>query len=162
MSVTSRWIVGILALLLWVPAADAGLIKDPACTSWCEQELEWCLSWCDPRTRECTECDFTYQSCVSSCPTICVEPRSVTTFTTQTRLGATVSGSACHSSFAGPQRWDRLNVHYRVDTWERTTKCDGTYTDRLLGSHETYQLCWSNSGAYCSFPSGSPGYPRCN
>ncbi|HEX7152998.1 MAG TPA: hypothetical protein VF618_16030 [Thermoanaerobaculia bacterium] len=139
-----------------------GVVKEPYCQARCDADLDQCLNyWCDPRGDSCSLCYIWYNDCVMMCPDICVDPRSVTTYTTRTVQNVYFYSSACHYGFGGGERWDQVSVTYVHNRWERTTNCDGSYTDRWLGSYTSSNLCWSNSGQRCSFPSGSPGFPRC-
>ncbi|HEX7151896.1 MAG TPA: hypothetical protein VF618_10440 [Thermoanaerobaculia bacterium] len=138
-----------------------GMYRDPECMSWCDMQFNSCMEWCDPRGSDCNLCYTWYNDCSIPCPWVCYDPKSVTTHETRTATSVYTFNSRCHSGFFGNQRWDQVSVTYRVDVWERTTNCDDSYTDRFLYSYNTSQTCWYNTGYSCSFPSGSPGYPRC-
>lgn len=135
--------------------------KEPYCHERCDQDLYSCLDWCDPRGDSCELCYTWYDDCLAECPDVCTDPRSVTTHTTRTPVGYTYYSSSCRSQYGSTTLWDNISIRYRVDNWERTVNCDGSYSDRWLSSHDTYVNCWTNSGQYCSYSVGAPPSPRC-
>jgi hypothetical protein len=121
----------------------AGMVPDPACEQDCHDQYIFCLDYyCDPRGT-CT-CWTDYQSCVSFCPLICVEPKSVKDFTTTTLLSAQQTGSTCVEDYphAGKGCWySEYFAKYQVTNYRDTTHCDGTTTRTVLSSSTSSNYC---------------------
>lgn len=145
----------------------AGLYIDPGCQEYCDEQYNSCLDWCDPRGDSCTLCYTWYNDCTIQCPIDCSEPRSVSTYTTNTLIGSTSSATSCRANTFGShsgQLWSYVTYQYQVTTYQRTMHCDGSYTDVSTGSTTTSGSCWQQTSISCSslstLPYGPP-YPAC-
>jgi hypothetical protein len=140
-----------------------GVIKEPYCQERCDQELYSCLNdWCDPRGDSCSLCYIWYNDCVMMCPDVCTDPRSVTTYNTATPVAVVgYYGSSCRTNLGVKSLWENITVRYRIDTYERSENCDGSYSDRWVTSYDQYHTCWNNTHYYCSYSTGTPPFPRC-
>lgn len=131
------------------PLARA-LGKDPDCTYWCDVQQNSCLEWCDPRGDSCTQCYTWYNDCWNQCGDVCSDAYS--NYTTYTPTSTTDLGSRCvANSYPAPfgKRWDRVTVTYTVTNYQRTTHCDGSYTDTPTGSYNTTMTCWKKTNINC-------------
>lgn len=123
----------------------AGVYPDPACEQQCHDDYIFCLDYyCDPRGT-CT-CWTDYQSCVSYCPQICEEPRSVRDYTKTVYINRQITSTT--SCFIGLGAYakvhNRILYQQRTDTYRETTHCDGTKTTQLLstGTPSGQLACW--------------------
>ena len=115
---------------------------------------------------DCPECEDARYYCEQSCPgCTCVDPKSVTTYTTSTYLGRSWFGSQCYDGWTWDNQgtwWDQYQYTYRVDEYEKTTYCDNTTSTRLLRSWYEYPTCWEEwwlTSCY-AYMTGTP-WPQC-
>ena len=133
---------------------------DPACEQQCHDDYIFCLDYyCDPRGT-CT-CWTDYQNCVSYCPQICEEPRSVRDYTKVAYINRQSTNTfACVIHGASAYQHRKFTYQQRTDTYRETTHCDGTKTTQLIstGTPSGQLTCWSgvNPVQYCG--SGVYGY----
>ena len=143
--------------------------KDPICAEQCDTALASCLEWADPRGSDANLCYSWHWSCWSQCgdiPDPCTEPKSTSTYTTNTLLVSSYIGSVCAPVFwppnSGNKYWDHYSRLYRVDHYTRTVHCDDSYTDTLTNSTSAYATCWSPTFYSCGFAVGGQPSPVCN
>lgn len=108
-----------------------GYEPDPECVQTCEDQRFFCWTErCDERG-SCLYCNEYYDDCVGSCPTVCVEPKSVSTYTVDQSYASTDGTTSC---FYGPYQFDDLYRFYSVITYHytyrKTVHCDDTYSDQ--------------------------------
>lgn len=127
---------------------------EQSCIEQCDQQYSTCLEWCDPRGDSCTQCDYWYTNCWTQCPMICEEPRSVSTRYETVRYSITGPYyTACGGSFIGAsvgQRWDSVIAVYRTYAIQRTTHCNYSYSDQVIGYSDQSVACWLPTGITCS------------
>ncbi|HEX7809987.1 MAG TPA: hypothetical protein VF608_14720 [Thermoanaerobaculia bacterium] len=136
---------------------------EPSCVANCEAQYSQCLEWCDPRGSECSQCYEWYNDCLYSCPQVCSEPKSVTTYNVRVPQSSTLVTTSClKQGTSAPTRWERRSVVSIVYTYQRTEHCNGSYTDVLTGSTYDTQLCWYYTATPCSPSQGlAPLFSGC-
>jgi hypothetical protein len=159
------------AFLLQLFSSDAlwaGMVPDPACEQQCEDDYLFCLDYiCDPRGT-CT-CWSEYQSCVSYCPLVCQEPKSVRNYTVAVYSNVQqTSVTACLKQAASLKVHNKTYFQFRIYTYRETTHCNGTKTTELLsvGPLSGQQTCWQPYYPQISCGSDAENncptcYPRC-
>jgi hypothetical protein len=128
---------------------------DPTCADQCQADRQFCEDDGGCEYGDCTRCNNNYDRCIYSCPTVCVEPRGVSSSTTvQNWNGPTNTGNVgCYKSspnnFYGVY-FVETAMQQKFTTVTTTTHCDGTTTPSTSVTY-LYWYCWSNSGVSCSF-----------
>jgi hypothetical protein len=143
----------------------AGVHPDPVCEQQCHDDYIFCLDYyCDPRGT--CSCWTDYQNCVSYCPQVCTEPKSVRTYSLAVAVNRQMYLDQVCLKF-GPSKviHNKFTYRNRIDTYRETTHCDGSKTTELLSSvtgSQTY-TCWLNVSPtiYCSNAADPLYYPRC-
>lgn len=145
--------IGTVALLT-TQGAWAGLQSDPACLSQCSATYNACLPSCH-QLFACS-CVTAYQQCTSSCPLVCVEPKSVTTLTKTDLVSVLLNaGQRCLSSSSGVFTFQLSKQTYADSQIRRTEHCDGTLSDQVLSvSYRTVTGCLS-TGVQCFVVEGT-------
>lgn len=147
-------------------AAGSDCTDHNACQSDCGDLYLQCLNAHCGGIAWCEQCEQVYVDCVEQCPgCTCVDPKSVTTYTTSTYLGRSWQGSQCYDGWTRDYDgtwWDRYQYTYRVDEYEKTTYCDDTTSTRLLRTWYEYPVCWDEQWLTSCYAvmTGSP-WPRC-
>jgi hypothetical protein len=128
----------------------AGVQPDPECEQACHDTYVTCYyDYCDQRG-DCSYCWTDYQSCVSYCPQICVEPKSVEEWTVTTTIATPVSPAVrqCMSAGVNPPTvgywYEKYTKKNKNDRYRRTVQCNGTQTTVLVSTTYTninYD-CW--------------------
>jgi hypothetical protein len=130
--------------------------REPSCVANCDQQYSQCLEWCDPRGSECSLCYGWYNDCLYSCPQVCSEPKSVSTYNVRVPQSSTLVSTSClKQGINAPTRWERRSVVSIVYTYQRTQHCDGSYTDVLTGSQYETKTCWYYTLTPCSLSQGA-------
>lgn len=142
--------------------------KDPVCAEYCDAQLASCLDWADPRGSDANLCYSWHWSCWSQCgdiPDPCVEPKSTSTYTTNTLVSTSIVGSLCAKPSFPPNATNKYYNQqyrtYRIDTYTRTTHCDDSYTDTLTGTTYGNILCWVPTIYSCGPTYNGPPSPSC-
>jgi hypothetical protein len=116
-----------------------GMEPDPQCVQQCEDTRFFCYTErCDPRG-SCAYCDEYYTDCASSCPRVCVEPKSVSYYTNDQSYASTDGSLACYYPGDLYRFYQVVTYHYH---YKRTTHCDNTYTDELQSTDTSSYVCW--------------------
>ena len=164
---SSSAVIGLFwALQFLIPGSVlAGVQPDPACEQQCHDEYIFCLDYrCDQRG-SCT-CWTDYQTCVSYCPQICVEPKNVRTYSLAVPINRQMySNQVCLWFGAYKLMHNKFTYQNRIDTYRETTHCDGSKTTELLSSvvNSTIYTCWLNVSPpiFCGSAADPIYYPRC-
>lgn len=129
-----------------------GMEPDPQCLERCDLEAWECYyEICDQRG-DCSHCyEEDLDNCRASCPNVCVDPKSITI----------VYGSTDHYLPGGdyvntvckiPENREYLirgQVWYR-DKIQRTTYCNGTFSDIVIGQERRDRRCKQGGTLPCS------------
>ncbi|HYG63912.1 MAG TPA: hypothetical protein VEL74_15145 [Thermoanaerobaculia bacterium] len=146
------------------PAMDKGYQPDPECEQQCHDTYVTCYyEICDQRG-DCSYCWEDYEYCDDMCPQICVDPKSVQTFTTTQVIGVTTYWSTCYerpweNDFTWGRWYDYRRYDYKHTQIRRTTNCDNSYTDEVLSvsyssdycNYETFSSCYQPSSKVSSW-----------
>jgi hypothetical protein len=126
--------------------ATNGMQPDPECESACNDTYVQCYyEICDQRG-DCSYCWTDYQYCAASCPQVCVEPKSVSTYNTSwTYIGTYNNGQICVNNYA----YFLLEDVDRRYVYQRTTHCDNSYTDVLQSTQYRSSFCKYPLGPGC-------------
>lgn len=140
-----------------------GMEPDPECESYCNQEYQNCMEWrCDQRG-SCEFCWDEYENCVWNCPKVCVDPKKVSDYQRYVYLSTDYYGNYCLRYWTDNHAYP-YNVykdHYRVETVRKTEYCDGSYSEQVISSYNTYSWCyWQTSYWPCNYSEGTI-YQRC-
>jgi hypothetical protein len=128
----------------------AGVQPDPECEQACHDTYVTCYyDICDQRG-DCSYCWTDYQSCVSYCPQICVEPRSVEEWTVTTTIATPANPPVqqCMSAGVNPPSkgywYQKHTKQDKNDRYRRTVQCNGTETTVLVSTTYTNTNfnCW--------------------
>ena len=140
----------IIASLLSTQSLRAGVQPDPECEQACHDTYVTCYyDYCDQRG-DCSYCWTDYQSCVSYCPQICVEPRSIEEWTVTTTIATPASPSVtqCMSAGVNPPTigywYQKYTKKDKNDRYRRTVQCNGTESTVLVSTTftNTNFNCW--------------------
>ncbi|MGZ5459343.1 MAG: hypothetical protein ACXWN1_22100 [Thermoanaerobaculia bacterium] len=134
----------------------ANWTPDPECVQQCDDERQFCYEdRCDPRG-SCEFCEQYWRDCYYSCPEVCTEPKDVyNVFGNWTYIGTNYLGNACldiypHNGIGtSHSRWQYVA---RLNVYQRTEHCDGTYTDVFTGYTYEYYYCYTSNGYNCNNP----------
>jgi hypothetical protein len=144
------------------PEPELSLRTLDACTENCDYQYQECYARCDERGDSCARCSDDYNNCLRYCPQPCTEPKSVSSYTIWVPTNYAYFGQkGCFSAFH-PTTWGReyeyRYVYYSVRTYQRTTHCNGSYTDTLTGQYTTAGWCWWETFWSCSPTTGRIPY----
>ncbi|HYG62858.1 MAG TPA: hypothetical protein VEL74_09775 [Thermoanaerobaculia bacterium] len=138
---------------------EKGYQADPACLSQCQYEYQYCISGpCYEAGASCVFCEDLYQSCLESCPIICVEPKSVTEYYTPWQTISTIYGSYnCYENwwendFLWGTYYQHVSYSLKRDRVRRTESCNGQVTETVLSTQYSNSSCWQPTGASCYMP----------
>lgn len=157
-------VVTVLLSILFPNSLFAGVYPDPACEQECDAQAQSCYyEDCDQRG-DCSYCWDNYDWCVSYCPLICEEPKSVRDYTKVVLLNVQLHyTTACLKNGGSSKVHNKFTYQQRVDTYRETTHCNGTKTTTLLssGSPSGQLVCWGalQPVQYCSGGSYAPLCP---
>lgn len=144
--------------------AAAGELADAECVARCEDDYSTCeYDRCDGRS-SCPWCGDWFRQCLESCPTTCVDPKSVRELTLTELVGVTAFDRQCYiDPLSSSYQWEYTlkRKTYKDTRVRRTEYCDGTYVDEVLSYSyfiitcgvEEITRCWH---AQMVFP-----YPHC-
>lgn len=134
-----------------------GVQQDPNCLNQCYLQYTECLNWGG------SGCESQYETCVGSCPYVCVEPRSQTTSTTYgSWIGPSYTGnSGCYKPFPNWQGYiySEMVKSRQNTTTTTTTACNYTTSTSSYQWTET-KYCWSSTPLTCG--SQTLWAPTCN
>ncbi len=144
----SQWVV--CAIVFASPQLFAGMQSDPACLQQCSSDYNDCTindGGC-ASYGECDRCQNTYNSCVSNCPLVCVEPKSVSNGSIdQPWNGPFPTGSQfCYQG----QTYSETVLQWKHTPYTTTTHCDNTTSTTYGDPWYNNQYCYSNTGLPCS------------
>jgi hypothetical protein len=127
--------------------APTGMQPDPECEAACNDTYVECYYViCDQRG-DCSYCWEDYEYCAASCPQICVEPKSVSTYNTSWQyIGSYNLGNICLQNWYAYIFWEDVERRY---VYQRTEHCDGTYTDVLQDTQYRSSFCKQYIGNGC-------------
>ena len=159
--------VPVFLMLAWLQVVSpsplkAGVQPDPECEQACHDTYVTCYyDYCDQRG-DCSYCWTDYQSCVSYCPQICVEPRSVRDWSSTT-LVSDVEGPLPLVCLSNRNFYRKHTVTFRTDNYRDTTHCDGTVSRTLLSSFNSTKTCWkfALAGPCAPNPNQAPIEQQC-
>lgn len=132
---------------------EKGVYPEQWCADQCSADYDACP--CD--YGDCSRCDAQWQGCLSSCPTYCVEPKSVTSTNKTDIIGMTYGPSECRehwweNDFQQGEWYQWITYQFKHYTLRRTESCNGTVTNQELNVSYSSQTCQSRTLAACSFP----------
>ena len=138
---------------------EKGYTSDPACVSQCQYEYQYCISGpCSESGASCVFCEDVYQSCLDSCPIICVDPKSVTEYYTSWQIiSSSYGASGCYENwwendFIWGDIYDQVIYTSKRDRVRRTESCSGQVTETVLSTQYSNGSCWQPRGASCLHP----------
>lgn len=142
----------------------AGVYPDPTCEQECDDRYISCMyEDCDQRG-DCSYCGENQDWCISNCPLVCEEPKSIRDYTKTVYFNVQLHYvTACLRNGPSSKEHNRFTYQARVDTYRETTHCDGTKTTTLLstGSPSGILVCWGALSPikYCSSNNYAPICP---
>lgn len=168
----------LLALRFAPPATVADLdLGRRAASADCTDDRNACLSGCQDFYHDCImsgvcgqqviceTCENERDFCIDGCP-VCPPPPCSPTTTTTTRtyqVNAYWTGfSSCAWSWLWNHKvyYDEIARQYQQDTIEVTHHCDGTTSERVIGTSYFTTYCFAETSFWCSFAFG-PTWPSC-
>jgi len=135
-----------------------GYQPDPECDAQCMAEYDFCMQYiCDQRG-SCQSCIDQYHNCSVACPRVCVDPKDVDDFTRYVYLGSDYYGITCMRDSRDNQlySWDVYKDNFRVENVRRTEYCNGTSSEQVMSTSNTYRWCfYKRYFSSCSISSGT-------
>ncbi|HYG64919.1 MAG TPA: hypothetical protein VEL74_20220, partial [Thermoanaerobaculia bacterium] len=135
------------------PLFQKGLHPEQWCWEQCSADYDACP--CD--YGDCSRCDAQWQGCLSSCPTVCYEPKSITSTNKTDIIGITYGYSECLESlwendFQSGEWYQSTTYQFKHYTLRRTESCNGTVTYQETNVSYSSRTCQSRVGGSCSYP----------
>jgi hypothetical protein len=135
------------------PLFTKGVYPEQWCADQCSEQYDACS--CD--YGDCSRCHAQWEGCLSSCPTYCVEPKSVTSTNKTDIIGITYGPSECRelpweNDFRYGEWYQSVTYQFKHYTLRRTESCNGTVTNEELNVSYSSRNCLSRTYGTCSYP----------
>ena len=140
------------------PMTAKGMQPDPYCADQCYADYDRCYDggWgCD--YGDCSRCQASLDQCLSFCPIVCVDPRSVSDSTNTAIVAYTPGVQECRehwweNDFQFGEWYTDTRITYKHTKVRRTEYCDGRVEQTVISVWYSYGYCWNRSYIGCSYP----------